>query len=149
MLREISLFIILFLSGCLSPAVAESPEASSKVCLGDKCVSVEIADSENERERGLMFRTELPPNRGMLFVFEEENAHTFWMKNTLIPLDAIWVNAEKKIVDIQTMLPCEKDPCVIYAPRGNALYVLEVNAGVVEKNNIAIGDAVQLSEFGA
>ena len=114
------------------------------VCFSEKCVNVEIADEYSERQIGLMFREELPENSGMLFIFENSNEYRFWMKNTLIPLDVIWISEDMKIVDIQNAVPCVEEPCEVYRPREKALYVLEVNAGFAEENGIEIGDEVKI-----
>ena len=89
-----------------------------------------------------MFRKYLPEDRGMLFVFEEEKIHSFWMKNMLFPLDIIWMDNHKRIVDIyKEALPC-KDLCKTITPKAQAKFVLEVNSGFVEKNQLKIGDSV-------
>ena len=134
------LIIFLFLLGCVS-----TPTTTPRVCFGERCVLVEVSDSPDERSKGLMFRDALPGNNGMLFVFDEESIHGFWMKNTLIPLDGIWINSQGKVVDVITMLPCENDPCKVYTPVESSLYVLEVNAGIVESWNIERGMIAQIS----
>jgi uncharacterized membrane protein (UPF0127 family) len=100
--------------------------------IGDQEFFVEIADTREERELGLMYREFMPANMGMLFVFEEENPRNFWMKNTLIPLDMIWLDAEKNIVDIQAAQPCKVENCPIYSGKAPAQYVLELNPGVLK-----------------
>jgi len=76
----------------------------------------------------------------MLFIFEKESLHSFWMKNMRFPLDIIWIDKDKKIVDIYKFaLPC-KDICKTITPSLKAKFVLEVNAGFVEKNNLKIGE---------
>ena len=111
-----------------------------RVCFGNDCFSVEIADSDVERTRGLMGREFLASDRGMLFIFEREGNYPFWMKDTLIPLDMIWLNADKEIVYIfENAQPCLEEPCEIIYPEGDAMYVLEVNAGVADENNIGVG----------
>lgn len=126
---------IILLSGCLS---VESP-SKPRVCFGERCVLVEVARTPEERSRGLMYRESLPPTSGMLFVFEEENVYGFWMKNTRIPLDAIWLDGNGSVVDVITMYPCQKDPCKVYTPSGSALMVLEINAGLAKQWNIVRG----------
>ena len=114
--------------------------------INGKQIKVEIADSPAERAKGLMFRTELSDNTGMLFIFEQEQKVSFWMKNTLISLDLIFVNENFEIVDIkQDFLPCTQDPCELYTASQPVKYVLEVNAGYLEKNNISIGDKIILT----
>ena len=80
-----------------------------------------------------MFREQLSDKKGMLFIFPQEGVHSFWMKNTLMPLDLLWIDKERKIIDIQTAQPCQEDPCPVSTPSGSALYVLEINANTSEK----------------
>jgi YVTN family beta-propeller protein len=105
-------------------------------------VFVEVADDQDETMRGLMFRKHLPWNAGMLFVFHNEEPRTFWMKNTFIPLDMIFVDSNLKIVDIKENVPpcAQGDECPLYPSKERAQYVLEVNAGFVQENGIKIGD---------
>jgi hypothetical protein len=105
----------------------------------DVKVLAEIASTDETRERGLMFRTSLAENAGMLFVFPSLDYQGFWMKNTLIPLDLLWLNERKEIVYFVTADPCKKDPCGSYQPLQKALYVLEVSAGFVKRHNLALG----------
>lgn len=102
-------------------------------------LQVEIADTPEERSRGLMFRTELPEGRGMLFIFEEQQVRSFWMKNTVIPLDILFFDAGGRLVSIATMEPCMEDPCLPYPSVGEAQYALEVPAGFVERHGIVEG----------
>ena len=89
-----------------------------------------------------MNRDSLGENEGMLFIFDKEDYYSFWMLNTRIPLDIIWINANKEIIHIERNLqPCT-DSCPKYSPNEKALYVLEVNANYTSKNGINIGDKV-------
>jgi uncharacterized membrane protein (UPF0127 family) len=116
----------------------------AKVCMNAVCLKASIADSDSTRSKGLMFRKELPENQAMLFIFDKEGPYGFWMKNTFIPLDIIWVSRDKEIVDIHAgALPCQKDPCRVITPRLPAKYVVEVNAGFTEKHKVKIGDKVR------
>jgi len=109
-------------------------------------INVEIAKTGAERSKGLMFRTELDENAGMIFIFEQEDRYGFWMKNTLIPLDMIHINKDKLIVDIiKNVPPCVADPCPSYTPNERSLYVLEVNSGYSETNNVNIGDSIEFT----
>ncbi len=88
---------------------------AARACVKDFCYDVEIADDVMERTQGLMFRENLEDDKGMLFVFESESRHSFWMKNTKIPLDIIWINDGGEIVYIsQSTPPCVADPCPGY-----------------------------------
>ena len=102
-------------------------------------LTVEIADNPAERRKGLMYREELKDNHGMLFIFEAERKLYFWMKNTIIPLDIIFFDADKSYVSDTTMTPCKKDPCRNYQSDGPAQYALEVSAGFVEKYGVGRG----------
>ncbi|USN55519.1 MAG: DUF192 domain-containing protein [Candidatus Peribacteria bacterium] len=107
---------------------------------------MEIADTVETRTLGLMSRTELAADAGMRFVFETEAPRRkFWMKNTLIPLDMIWVDSSLHVVYIETQVPpCEITTCPTYGPDEQvSQYVLELNAGEVAKQQIKIGDSVK------
>ena len=78
------------------------------------------------------------------FIFENIEERAFWMKNTLIPLDIIFISEDFEIINIERAEPCEKDPCTLYKSNGNAMYVLEVNEGFSEKSNINVGNSVEI-----
>ncbi len=104
-------------------------------------LEVEIADDDRERQRGLMERTELAEDAGMLFVFEREQPLSFWMKNTLIPLSVAYIDSDGRIVDIQDMEPLDTTSHPSAEP---AQYALEVNQGFYEERGIEVGDTVEL-----
>ena len=117
----------------------------SKICFKQTCIQVEIADTESERMKGLMFRKSLPEKSGMLFVFPVEDIYSFWMKNTLIPLDMIWLDKDYRVVHIKSFVPiCVTDDCSVYDPGIKAKYVLEVNAGFSGFYQIKINDQAYL-----
>jgi uncharacterized protein len=121
------------------------PVEMSRVCFEEACFDVEIADTTYKQQRGLMNRESLEKNKGMLFVFEKENIHKFWMKNTLIPLDMIWIDGNRKIIYIQkNAQPCKAEPCEIFGPDENAKYVLEINGGLAENIELEIGDEMRI-----
>jgi uncharacterized membrane protein (UPF0127 family) len=107
-------------------------------------VAVEIADSDAERETGLMNRESLAEDAGMLFVFDEDVDFAFWMKNTLIPLSIAFADAEGEIVRILDMEPCEADPCPVYDPEATYRTALEVNQGAFDEWGVAEGDPLAL-----
>lgn len=116
--------------------------ADKMVCLKNTCVQVEIAQTAAARETGLMFRPKLEDNRGMLFIFDAPGRYGFWMKNCRFPLDIIWIDEDRTVVDIKADLqPCQ-EPCQTFSPAAAARYVLEVNAGSAAKWGIKIGDKV-------
>ncbi len=144
-------FLLLFFIGLIALFVfynnnKEKDFLPKKVCLKDKCFSLEIANTPEKRTKGLMFRKELAEDKAMLFVFPKQGVYNFWMKNTLIPLDIIWVNQEGRIVFIKNnALPCEKDPCKSIKPNMLAKYVLEIKGGLAEKAGLEIGDKLSFN----
>ena len=128
---------VLFL---LLSALITSCINGSYVTISDDRFNVEIADTPESRELGLMFRESLDKDKGMLFIFDDEAERTFWMKNTKIPLDMIFIDADNKIIHILTAEPCAEEPCKIYSPELPTKYVLEINAGESDKRGIKIGD---------
>jgi uncharacterized membrane protein (UPF0127 family) len=120
---------------------------SSEACFGEKCFSIELALTSGEREVGLMNRAQMDADKGMLFVFENEGVYPFWMKNTLIPLDMIWIDSDYHVVYIErNALPCTSDPCPVFNPGKKAKYVLEINGGLTDKTGIKEGDLVAIKE---
>ena len=117
------LILFIIITGCSS----SPPVSKNYVDINSKRISVEIPRTSEEMMKGLMFRQELCDNCGMLFIFEKEDFHGFWMKNTIIPLDMIFINTNLYVVDVLHATPCIEDPCKSYIPREKALYVLEVN----------------------
>lgn len=111
--------------------------------------NVEIADTPAERARGLMFRRKLPQNRGMLFIFEDDNVRNFWMKNTLIPLDMIFADSEGKVVSTrENVPPCvDGTSCPVYSSGTGARYVLEINAGLAQAYDIRPGAQMDIQHM--
>lgn len=103
-------------------------------------IRVELADDAAERQQGLMFRESLAENQGMLFAYPDERTLGFWMKNTLIPLDIAYIDAQGRIVDIQQMEPQTTETHNSSAP---AMYALEMNQGWFEANGIRVGDLIE------
>ncbi|PIR94756.1 hypothetical protein COT95_02465 [Candidatus Falkowbacteria bacterium CG10_big_fil_rev_8_21_14_0_10_37_6] len=141
----LSTFLIIFGSIALNKYTQADHSTGNidKVCLGDQCFVVEIAQTPAERIYGLMHREYLDDKSGMFFIFDKSEEHNFWMKNTLIPLDIIWIGQDKKIVFIsKNTLPCQTKYCPRIKPEVESRYVLEVNAGAVDKYNLKLGDLV-------
>ncbi|MGC1676190.1 MAG: DUF192 domain-containing protein [Candidatus Binataceae bacterium] len=108
-------------------------------------VRVEVADTASERETGLMYRSHLDEDAGMIFVFREPSRLSFWMKNTEIPLDMIFADADGKIVGIvANAAPYTLTPRAVDA---DASYVLEVNGGFAARHHVAAGDKLIFSGF--
>jgi uncharacterized membrane protein (UPF0127 family) len=107
-------------------------------------VQVEIADERAEQQRGLMERTELAENAGMLFVFDRDAPRSFWMRNTLIPLSIAYIASDGSIVDIQDMQPLDETSHPSAEP---AQYALEVNQGFFAERGIEVGNVVEIPEL--
>lgn len=126
------------------PAPAQQEANAPHVIFKDGFrVKVEIAADDENRAQGLMYRDHLADDRGMIFFFPQKGDYAFWMKNTIIPLDMIWIDEAKKVVHIaHDVPPCQADPCPSYPPGAEAMYVLEVAAGVAAKHHVANGDVL-------
>jgi uncharacterized membrane protein (UPF0127 family) len=109
-------------------------------------LEVEIADSEDERRRGLMNRDSLPERAGMLFVHEGDTEAGFWMKDTLVPLSIAFIDADGRILEILDMAPCRADPCPLYRSGVRYRLALEVNQGAFARWGVGVGDAFRLAD---
>ncbi len=106
-------------------------------------VDLELALTPEEISSGLMFRPSLPENRGMLFLFDQPRLPSFWMKNTLIPLDLVFLDGTGAVVDvIADVQPCAADPCPNYPPSSPAQAVLEIGARVAAAHNVEVGSTI-------
>lgn len=109
-------------------------------------IYAEIADTTEKRAKGLMYRETLAKDRGMLFTFAEPQLWTFWMKNTRISLDIVWMDGKKRVVHIERNVPtCSRadDGCPQYQPNDNALYVLELAAGMADALKLQRGSILK------
>lgn len=122
-----------------------TPLDSATVVINDKIITVELANTPEERIQGLMNRESLCESCGMLFIFQQEGTHGFWMKNTSIPLDLIFVDKHGTIVDILAAEPCKEMSCPTYSSPKRSLYVLEVNRGMSAQYSFAVGQNVILN----
>ena len=103
-------------------------------------IDIEIADNDDDRQNGLMYRKSMETNQGMLFIFPLQEMQSFWMRNTLLPLDMIFVNADKKIITIHKNTKILSDQS--YASTEPAQYVVEVCAGFSDKYSLKPGDKI-------
>ena len=132
------------LAPCLAIVLSGCAASGSWVELGGHRYSVEVADDEVERARGLMFRDALAADSGMLFIHEREEPQAYWMKNTRIPLDILYFDGARKLVSQQRDVP----PCALgnacppYPSGAPARYVLELNAGEAARLGLANGAAL-------
>jgi uncharacterized membrane protein (UPF0127 family) len=105
-------------------------------------VRLEVAADPASRARGLMGRTEVPPGRGMVFLYPDDVRESFWMKDTLVPLSIAFVAADGRVVSVAEMTPCRADPCPTYAPAGPYRYAVELRAGAFPAAGVGAGDRV-------
>ncbi len=102
-------------------------------------LTVESADNPDAWATGLMGRDHLETDTGMLFTFDQSEVLSFWMQDTLMPLDILFFDADGKFVSATSMVPCTEEPCPSYQSSGPALYALEVEEGFVERNGVGAG----------
>lgn len=141
--------VLVLIGGILAANYFSNRNPQNTVSIDGKQFKVELARTDAEREKGLMNRDNLDADVGMLFIFKKADIQTFWMKNTFIPLDIIWINSStplgvNKIVDMTTLDPDTPDFTPQYTPKEKAKYVLELNAGTANENNFRIGDKVKI-----
>jgi uncharacterized protein len=106
---------------------------------------LELAKTPEEQAQGLMFRESLPERAGMLFLFPEAGVHKFWMKNTMIPLDMIWLDGDGRVLFVSADTPpCRADPCQSYGPDGPAASVLEIAGGMAKREKVALGERLKI-----
>ncbi|MDT8409773.1 MAG: DUF192 domain-containing protein [Wenzhouxiangellaceae bacterium] len=136
--------LVIMLAMLVSACNADQPWAQ----VGGQRYFVEIADEPAEQARGLMFRDELGQNEGMLFIWRRAEPRAFWMRNTRVPLDIVYIGPDWKIVawSLNTP-PCRTRSCPNYPSGAPAQYVLEVNAGEMERLGVDIGDRVTVGNI--
>jgi hypothetical protein len=109
--------------------------------------SIEIVRTPEEQARGLMFRESLPERTGMLFPIADQGVHKFWMKNTMIPLDIIWMDGAGRVLFVSADTPpCKADPCPDYGPEVPSASVLEIAGGMAAKEKVTVGSRIGLEE---
>lgn len=136
--------IVLLLASCSGTATTQG--ATAAVELRGQRIQVELATDDASRQHGLMMRTELAADHGMLFVFPQSGPQAFWMKNTLIPLDILYFDTDRRLVSMQLDVPpCRADPCPTYPSEAPALYVLELSAGSAQRMGVHRGDELKVT----
>ena len=142
----LKLSLILIIIVCLVLLIKPTKQQSTPaidITLKDETFSLEIAKSAIQKSRGLSNRNSLCPNCGMIFIYRIESIYPFWMKNTLIPLDIIWIDKNGTIVDIIQGKP---NNLSILTPKSPALYIIELNKDTSTNLNLNIGDYIQIPE---
>lgn len=145
----VSVLIVMYYQAELQKAIQEKPTSTVTFFSHrdeGKTVFVEVAATELEQAKGLMNRTYLPHDQGMLFVFQGNEVRYFWMKSTLIPLDMIFVSSDRKIMYIRdNVQPCYTESCPAYDSMYPVKYVIEVNGGFCRENQIYEGQYVEIN----
>lgn len=134
----LALIIFFWTSAAQSQSLFKIP-----LYLNDKEIRAEVAKTPQERAKGLMGRKHLGPQEGMLFIFENEDYHAFWMKDTLIPLSIAFIDKEGRIVRITDMKPLTSES---HSPPAPILYALEMKKGWFSANGIKVGDILRFSK---
>jgi uncharacterized protein len=140
-----SLFFILNKAAAKDTAKDEIKFEKQQIQVGSKKISVEIAKTTEQHQYGLMNRSSMPENNGMLFIFTNEEPLSFWMKNTYIDLSIAYINQKKIIVDIQEMKATNQmmvGDLPNYPSAKPAMYALEMNKGWFKKNKITVGQKI-------
>ena len=130
-------FLLIFILGCSN--------MEKKACFGEKCIELELMQTQEEKARGLMFRDKLDYDKGLLFVYDTGDVRGFWMKNVKFPIDILWLDEDNKIVHIEKNVPVCSDTCPSYSPSKEAFNVIEVNADFTSENDIKVGDVVEIT----
>jgi len=156
-LRQASRRVLSVLAWAAIAACAAAPDGAGENAAHDarradvrfphgRAFVAEIADTPELWQRGYMFRKEVRDDEAMIFVFPEAGFHPFWMKNTLVPLDMIWMDDAFTVIHLQIAAPpCAADPCPSYGPLRKARYVLEVRGGAAAHEGLKVGDRMQIS----
>lgn len=138
-------FLSLFLGAAVIFTWSSYKPAKPQACIADFCLRLEVMTKKEDMERGLQGREFLREKEGMLFVFPKDGFHRFWMKDMKMSIDILWLDSSGKIVSMgENLLPCLQDPCSIYAPSTSSRYVLEVQAGFLQKHGVKTGDIIIL-----
>jgi len=117
--------------------------SQDRVCFKEHCFNVELAVTDEEMSHGLMYREKLDENAGMLFIYKTEGNYSFWMMNTTIPLDMIWLDKNHIVVFIsKNTQPC-KETCPLIYPDKNSMYIIEVNSGTADRVGLDIGEKIE------
>ena len=142
------LLLAIGLSAGIPQADAAATQLIKVLTPSGTVIQAEVADTPQKRATGLMYRDHLEKDRGMMFFFDQAQEWTFWMKNTKISLDLIWMDEKKRVIHIERSVPiCTRtdDSCPQYRPNNDAMYVLEIAAGTVDGLKIEKGSKLQFT----
>jgi uncharacterized membrane protein (UPF0127 family) len=131
----------------ITAAATPAPAGPRVILPSGSTYALEVVRTPEEQAQGLMFRESLAQMTGMLFPFGDKAVHRFWMKNTMIPLDMIWMDADGKVIFVSAETPpCKVDPCPSYGPDASAASVLEIAGGKAAKEKINVGSVLRFQD---
>jgi len=140
------LIIAVLITGCSVPEITSSQllPISAQIKINEQMINLEVPKTAKEKTTGLMYRTSLPKNRGMLFNFGQAQQLTFWMKNCKIPLDMIFIRDGVVKAITAKAPPCTTEPCPEYGPNTPIDQVIELNGGRAAELNVKVGDQIEI-----
>lgn len=140
----LGVMMVVVLQGCVGGGEGSGEKVVLLTEDGKREFAVEVMRTVEERQKGLMHRDDLPEGKGMLFVFEQPQELSFWMKNVKFPIDIVFFNEEREMLNVAREVPgCLKDPCENYVSNGDAKYVLEIGSGKAEEIGLEVGDKIE------
>jgi len=133
------------LPAAAASSVSTQPAAAKAIFPDGHEFRLELARTPQQRALGYMYRSRVAPDEGMLFLFDQSDFHSIWMKNCLVALDVVWLSDDLRVVHLERSVPpCKADPCPGYPPMSKARYFLEVAAGMTKKAHLNVGDPVKI-----
>ena len=142
----LAVLVLVQVAACRADTTTTKPAdawAKISVSIKEKAFTLDVADTDAKRQQGLMERKSLGADEGMIFVFDVPDYYSFWMHDTVIPLDLVYLDGDGKVVDIRPLKP--KDETSV-TPRSKAKYAIELNAGTCKALGLTIGNKIALPE---
>ena len=134
--KSLKFFLVFFISS--------NTFSADEIKINDLLTNIEVASNPNDRRKGLMFRKSLSEDHGMFFVWEYRKRQCMWMRNTYIPLNVAYIDTKGKILEIYEMLPLSEDSI---CSKKRVKYALEVNLDWFKRNNVYVGDQIDITEI--
>ena len=134
--KSLKFFLVFFISS--------NTFSADEIKINDLLTNIEVASNPNDRRKGLMYRKSLPEDHGMFFVWEYRKRQCMWMRNTYIPLNVAYIDTKGKILEIYEMLPLSEDSI---CSMKRVKYALEVNLDWFKRNNVYVGDQIDITEI--
>ena len=134
--KSLKFFLVFFISS--------NTFSADQIKINNLLSNIEVASNPNDRRKGLMFRKSLPEDHGMFFVWEYRKRQCMWMRNTYIPLNVAYIDTKGKILEIYEMLPLSEDSI---CSKKRVKYALEVNLDWFKRNNVKVGDQIDITEI--